>query len=194
MLASYTYSKTFDTDGASTNGTSAGNTFTKGDQNSAEQRWGRTSFDRTHRFVSSVVYAFPSPSGVWSRALFGNWSTSGVITVQSGTALTLLYTNATNVFGTTTDRAQLAPGCSKVNLVAPGSVESKLGKYFNTSCFAKPPVIGADGIGTAFGNSRTGIVDGPGQFNIDLGVMRQCRSTGPMTGAAFSSEENSLTC
>ena len=185
MLASYTYSKTFDTDGASTNGTSAGNTFTKGDQNSAEQRWGRTSFDRTHRFVSSVVYAFPSPSGVWSRALFGNWSTSGVITVQSGTALTLLYTNATNVFGTTTDRAQLAPGCSKVNLVAPGSVESKLGKYFNTSCFAKPPVIGADGIGTAFGNSRTGIVDGPGQFNIDLGVMRAVPIHWPNDGSSL---------
>ena len=184
MLASYTYSKTFDTDGGSTNGTSAGNTLTKGDQNSAEQRWGRTSFDRTHRFVSSVVYAFPLPSGVWGRALFGNWSTAGVITLQSGTALTLLYTNATNVFGTTTDRAQLAPGCSKVNLVTPGPVESKLGKYFNTSCFTKPPVIGADGIGTAFGNSRTGIVDGPGQFNIDLGIMRELPTRWPREGSS----------
>jgi hypothetical protein len=29
-------------------------------------------------------------------------------------------------------------------------------------------VIGADGIGTAFGDSGTGIVDGPGQANLDL--------------------------
>ena len=37
-----------------------------------------------------------------------------------------------------------------------------------------PPVLrlrqlsGADGIGTGFGNSATGIVDGPGQANLDL--------------------------
>jgi len=29
-------------------------------------------------------------------------------------------------------------------------------------------VIGVDGIGTAFGNSGTGIVDGPGQANLDI--------------------------
>src|SRR5262249_17411238 len=41
LLASYTFSKTLDTDGSSVNGISAGNTLTKGDQNSSEQRWGR---------------------------------------------------------------------------------------------------------------------------------------------------------
>ena len=83
-------------------------------------------------------------------------------------ALTVAYNNLTNVFGISEDRAQVATGCSKSNLVNPGSVESKLGKYFNTSCLTTPPIIGADGIGTAFGNSASGIVDGPGQFNIDL--------------------------
>jgi hypothetical protein len=48
-----------------------------------------------------------------------------------------------------------------------GHVQSKLNKYFNASCFASPPVVGADGIGTAFGNSATGIVDGPRQANLD---------------------------
>jgi hypothetical protein len=47
-------------------------------------------------------------------------------------------------------------------------VESKLNDYFNASCFTTPPVIGADGIGTAFGNSPTGVVNGPGQANVDL--------------------------
>ena len=47
-------------------------------------------------------------------------------------------------------------------------MQSKLSSYFNASCFTTPPIIGADGIGTAFGNSATGIVDGPGQANIDL--------------------------
>jgi hypothetical protein len=47
-------------------------------------------------------------------------------------------------------------------------VNTKLGGYFIASCFTTPPIIGADGIGTAFGNSGTGIVNGPGQANLDL--------------------------
>ena len=49
---------------------------------------------------------------------------------------------------------------------------SKLNNYFDVSCFATPLVIGADGVGTAFGNSGTGIVDGPGQANLDLAVSK----------------------
>jgi len=185
MLVSYTFSKTLDSDGANINGTSAGNRATLGDQNSVAQRWGRTSFDRRHRFVLSAVYEFPSPSEGLTRALFGGWSASGVATLQSGTALTVAYNNATNVFGISEDRAQLAVGCSQRDLVTPGSVQSKLGNYFNVSCFTTPPVIGADGIGTGFGDSATGIVDGPGQFNIDAGVMRSVPISWPKEGSIF---------
>jgi hypothetical protein len=57
-------------------------------------------------------------------------------------------------------------------LIKGGSVESKLSGYFNAACFTTPPIIGADGIGTAFGNSATGIADGPGQANIDVAVSK----------------------
>jgi hypothetical protein len=108
-----------------------------------------------------------------------------VLTLQSGTALTIAYNNLTNVFGISEDRAQLAPRCSKANLVTPGSIENKLGNYFNASCFTKPPIIGADGIGTAFGDSATGIADGPGQFNIDAGVTRTVPISWPKEGSSF---------
>jgi hypothetical protein len=62
ILASYTFSKTLDTDGADINGTSAANTLTLGDQNSPAQRWGRASFDRTQRFVFSATWTLPTPS------------------------------------------------------------------------------------------------------------------------------------
>jgi hypothetical protein len=88
----------------------------------------------------------------------------------------------TNVFGISEDRAQVATGCNKSNLVNPSSVDSKLGQYFNTSCFTTPPIIGADGIGTAFGNSTSGIVDGPGQFNIDLSLVRNIPISWPREG------------
>jgi Carboxypeptidase regulatory-like domain/TonB-dependent Receptor Plug Domain/TonB dependent receptor len=177
FLSSYTFSKTLDSDPANVNGSSAGNTLTRGDQNSAPQRRGRASFDRTHRFILSGLYSFPSPSEPLARVLFGGWTSSWVVTVQSGTALTIAYNNLANVFGISEDRAQLQPQCDKSNVVRPGSVQSKQGNYFNTSCLTTPPVIGDDGIGTAFGNSEAGIGNGPGQSNVDLGVMRSTALT-----------------
>ena len=168
FLASYSLSKTLDTDGADINGTSSANGLTLGDQNSPSQRWGRASFDRTHRFVFSETWDLPSPRSGLERALLGRWMLDAVVTIQSGSALTIADTNSKNVFGINEDRAQLTGTCSNSQLVRGGSIESKLNAYFNASCFTTPPVIGADGIGTAFGNSATGIVDGPGQANIDI--------------------------
>ena len=168
FLASYTLSKTLDTDGADINSTSTGNALTLGDQNYPRQRWGRASFDRTHRFVFSETWSLPSPSAGLLRALLGGWDLASIVTIQSGSALTVSDTNANNVFGISEDRAQISGTCAKNQLVKGGSVGSKLGGYFNAECFTSPPIVGADGIGTAFGNSATGIVDGPGQANIDL--------------------------
>ena len=168
FLASYTFSKALDTDGANINGTSAGTALTLGDQNSSTQRWGRTSFDRTNRFVFSELWNLPSPSRGFRRILWGGWSLDAVVTIQSGTALTIADTNVDNVFGISEDRVQLSGTCSKSQLITSGRVQSKLRDYFDRSCFTSPPIIGADGIGTAFGNSSTGIVDGPGQANIDI--------------------------
>jgi hypothetical protein len=172
FLASYTFSKILDTDGANINATSSGNTLTLGDQNSPAQRWGRASFDRTHRFIFSTTWDLPGPSHGVPRAVLGDWSLDAIATIQSGNALTIAETNPTNVFGISQDRAQLSGVCSKSQLVRGGSVESKLNGYFNASCFTTQPVIGADGIGTAFGDSATGIVDGPGQANLDLALSK----------------------
>jgi Carboxypeptidase regulatory-like domain/TonB dependent receptor len=179
FLSSYTFSKTLDTDGADINSTSSGNALTLGDQNSPSQRWGRASFDRTHRFVFSTTWTLPSPVRGSRRAVLGDWSVAAIATIQSGSALTIADTNSTNVFGISEDRAQLSGMCSKSRLVNGGSIESKLNSYFNASCFASPPIIGADGIGTAFGNSATGIVDGPSQANLDLALTKNLASTWP---------------
>lgn len=172
FLASYTFSKTLDTDGADINSTSSGNALTLGDQNSSRQRWGRASFDRTHRFVFSTTWALPAPSGRWQNRVLAGWDLAAVATIQSGTALTIADTNANNVFGISEDRAQLSDSCSKSQLVTRGAVKSKLNQYYNHTCFAQPAITGADGIGTGFGNSATGIVDGPGQANLDLAISK----------------------
>jgi hypothetical protein len=186
FLASYTFSKSLDTDGANINGTGAGNTFTRGNQNSPQQRWGRSSFDRPNRFVFSMVYALPSAySNRLERVALGGWTLSAVATVQSGDALTVIYTNSNNVFGISQDRAPLSGACTNGQFVTAGPLQSKLNSYFNTACFTTPPIIGADGIGTAFGDSATGLVNGPGQANLDLSLSRTIPLRWPHEGSSL---------
>ncbi len=183
FLASYTFSKTLDTDGADINSISAGNTLTLGDQNSPQQRWGRASSDRTHRFVLSGTWILPSPSRGLERTFLGGWELSGVAIVQSGSALTVALTNATNVFGISEDRAQLTGTCTKNQLLTGGPLGTWLNNYFNKSCFTIPTIISADDTGTAFGNSGTGIVDGPGQANVDLSISKLVAFHWPQDGS-----------
>jgi hypothetical protein len=185
FLASYTFSKTLDTDGADINSTSSGNALTLGDQDSPAQRWGRASFDRTHRFVFSETWTLPSPSSGIERAILSGWDLAAVVTIQSGDALTIADTNANNVFGISEDRAGLNGKCTKRQLVAAGPIGSKLNGYFNATCFTTPPVIGADGIGTGFGNSGTGIVDGPGQANLDLALSKTVALKWPIESSSL---------
>jgi hypothetical protein len=172
FLVSYTFSKTLDTDGAEINGISAANTLTYGDQSSPSQRRGRASIDRPQRFSASATWDLPKPSSGMLRSFLGGWSAAGVAVIQSGTALTITNSNGNNVFGISQDRAQRTGGCAKGQLVTAGTVVAKLNHYFNVGCFTTPPVIGADGVGTGFGNSGVGIVNGPGQANLDLAVSK----------------------
>lgn len=132
------------------------------------RRWGRASFDRTHRFVFSETWEVPGPARGLQHELLGGWELAAVVTIQSGSALTVADTNANHVFGISEDRAELRGKCARNQLVTEGLITSKLNSYFKASCFSTQPVIGVDGIGTAFGNSGTGIVDGPGQANLDI--------------------------
>jgi hypothetical protein len=175
FLSSYTFSKTLDTDGAETNLTAAANGITIGNQNDPRSRYGPTDYSRPHRFTFAGVYDLPRPKteAGFAGHLLGGWELAGVLTIQAGQQITILDTNANNVFGISEDRAQIVAGCTKGQLVTPGSVTSKLTDYFNTACFATPPVIGSDGIGTAFGDSGTGIVRGPAQQNVDFAFIKR---------------------
>ena len=101
-------------------------------------------------------------------------------TIQSGHPLAVLNTNAFNLYGingTDDDFAQLAPNCTVTQVGTSGSVQSKINHFINQSCFVTPngenyyQVISADG-GTAFGNTRPGILRGPAQNNTDLSLIK----------------------
>src|SRR5207249_4064857 len=86
---------------------------------------------------------------------------------------TITYTNSKNATGLSGARAQLAVGCTHANLVTSGRMQDRLSRYFNTACFTTPPVVGDDGRATAFGNSGASIVNGPGQANVDMSLLKK---------------------
>ena len=173
FLAAYTWSKTMATGASSVIGSMEGG-GSLGDQNNLYADYGPANFSRPQRLIVSAIYKLPtlhSGSGV-VRAFSNGWELVGVGTFQSGTALSFTNDNSTNLYGISNDHAYYDPtiaGCSSVSLG--GSVKSRLNEYFNTSCFTGPPTISSDG-GTAFGNTRAGMMRGPDQHNLDLSISK----------------------
>lgn len=95
------------------------------------------------------------------------WQFSGVLVLQSGTPITVTDSTAGSVYGNFVS-SSLAQ-CAGADPAGSGSVTSRLNGYFNPAAFAPPPAIGD---GTGFGNCGTGILQGPGQRNLDLGIQR----------------------
>jgi Carboxypeptidase regulatory-like domain/TonB-dependent Receptor Plug Domain len=174
FLASYTFARSLSTTGGSAVSGANGGLAT-GNQNSPSQLYGPDSFIRDQRFVLSAYYALPffAHNKSFVGATLGGWRLAGVLTLQSGDRLTLTNNTATNVFGITTDRVQIASGCTYPELETSGGTEARLNDYFNKSCVTTAPVIGSDGKGTTFGDAGFGIVRGPGQANTDFSLIKQ---------------------
>ena len=188
FLGSYTFSKQLATELNSVNGGNGG-TVT-GDQNDPRQRYGPDAFIRPHRFVLSAVYAIPGPKDPRSLLgeVLGGWQLGSVMTLQAGQFLTLTQSNPNNAFGITTDRAQIA-GCTYDQAVTPGSAKQNLNGYFNKACFPNTfPIIGDDGRATTFGNTGVGIVQGPGQANVDFSVIKRFPVKGERLHVDFRAE------
>ena len=124
------------------------------------------------------------------------------MTIADQTAGTLFGTSGTSQAGF--GRAQIAPGMTYADIATPGSVEQRLGGasggpgWFNKAAFIAPPAMSPGGTiyssvpgssgqaqcaaanpgitcGTLFGNSGTGIIQGPGQFNFDISILKTTR-------------------
>jgi hypothetical protein len=165
-----------------------------GNQNDPRADYGPDYFNRPNRLVANFVYQIPTrfrPTSLAGEALSG-WAATGVIEIQSGHSLFFENTNGNNAYGINNadqDFAELAPGCNVSQLNVHGSVQSKLNHFFNTGCFTPNyPVIGAEeppgtcavplpdgncpARATAFGNTKPGLIRGPAQNNVDLGLAK----------------------
>lgn len=176
FLASYTWASALETDPGYVAGLLAGGVLS-GNQTAASN-YGFDPSIRPQRFIVSYIYTLPQPKDHFSLAgrALGGWSVAGTTTVQNGDRLTIFETNTFNAFGITggdQDRGEIATGCHASDLVTHGSVESRLNGFFNGACFTAPPVIGADGIATAFGNGGIGNVKGPAQQDFDIAIIKK---------------------
>jgi hypothetical protein len=169
FLASYTFTRDLANAFSGTTGANGGTLV--GDQNNPRADYGPDSFIRPQRFVFSGVYQLPGPKNHYSLAgqLLGSWKLSGVTTIQTGHLLPLLDSSVSNAYGVVTDFAEITPGCA---LGTSGSVSKRLNNFINQKCIAAYPIIGSDGVATGFGNSRMGILHGPGQAGTDLSLIK----------------------
>ena len=130
----------------------------------------RTSADRMHNFVLSGVWKvdYLQESRSLASWLARDWTLSAIVTLQTGTPLTIGTNQDRNLDGLTNDRADLV-GDPKLDTGRPR--DELIEGWFNVAAFAIP-ALGTDG------SSRRSVVDGPGYRNVDLGVFRDVRLTG----------------
>jgi hypothetical protein len=171
---SYTFAKQLSNSYQQSIGFNGGNVL--GDSNNLRQSYGPDFYVRPHRFVVNYTYELPGPKGQTSLKgeLLGGWALSSVVVVQAGHFMTAQFFNGASVYGNFSDRASLSGTCKPGQYVNSGGVRSHLNNYINASCFVPPAVFSADDpAALGFGNSATGIFNGPGQNNWDMAVLKQ---------------------
>lgn len=182
MQASYTYSKDLTDINYYSGGAVGANV---NNASNLGQQYGPAYFNRPQRFVISYSYDLPfgTHQGLAGK-LLGGWNLSGVTTVQDGTPLTIMDPSAGTIYGTTTaSTAQMASGATYSSIPTSGSITQRLGGnsqgpgYINASAFTTAPTGGIFGNGTGYGDSGVGILEGPGQFNWDLTLVKTTRIT-----------------
>jgi hypothetical protein len=166
FLGSYTWSKSIDNQSNGTDNSAASGQYPQDPLNPSLDR-GLSSFDRTHRFVGSVVWEIPfgrSPAErsrareVVNTAL-GGWQLSGIFLAQSGTPFSVLMSCA--------DVNAQGNNC-RPNRISSGELPSghrSINEWFDTAAFAIPST-------PAYGNAGRDILRAPGTNNIDLALSK----------------------
>ena len=127
---------------------------------------GESSLSHRHRFVFSGIWTPVYGAGwsSWARAPFTGWRLSGIVTLESGNALTV------------TDGGPDLGGTSALDYAGPDELSvsgnpnlshgsKSFSSLFNTAAFTAPPM-------NVRGDSGLGTVRGPGLNNMDLSLAK----------------------
>ena len=129
--------------------------------------WGRAGFDRTHNYVSTVIYDLPlGPGRRWlssgmASKILGGWQISTLFVAQSGQPLTigangtLLNTPGNSAYADQVGTPRILGG------LGPGK------QYFDPSAYAQPAA------GTQGNMHRNGGPEGPGFWQLDGALFKR---------------------
>ena len=148
--ASYTWSRSQDTNSLNSSGFAVQNSF------DIPSQYGLSDFDARHRFIASAIYRLPFTGHVLTRG----WQMGAVVQSQSG--------NPVNIV-TSTSTVNGVPNSVRPDLVGPIRIVGSVDQWFDPSAFAAV---------NRFGNLGRNVVIGPGFHNTDLSVIRDLRPGG----------------
>jgi hypothetical protein len=152
FLNSYTFGRAIDL-----NSDNDG-TVTLTDIFNPEYNRGPADYDVTHTFSSNWIYELP-----WAAQKgYGGWQISGILYLRSGLPITITQSQSQTSTGITNNRPN--------TICDPFSTSATIDRWFNTSCFQQT----ADPSGT-FGNTGRNTVRGPGDFNVDVSVIKNTK-------------------
>ncbi|MBK7931053.1 MAG: TonB-dependent receptor [Bryobacterales bacterium] len=161
----YTYSKTL-MEGYGRNEGDGFNSNTYQNPRNRLAEKGRVGFGAEHIAVMSFVYDVPMPSSLKSGVpgvLFGGWQTNGIITLRTGFPFAVTQGNLLN-----TANSPVRP-----DRVGSGASNPTVNQWFNVDDFR---MVSCANSATPelchYGNSGNGILDGPGQRNVDFSFFK----------------------
>jgi hypothetical protein len=166
---SYTFSRAYDN--ASSFGTGGG-TVAQNDQDLAAE-WGRSSFERRHAVNADYTIELPwGPGRPWLNNtgvlahLFGGWSWSGNLVLQSGAPFTARVTGSFTDVGSGVNGTLRADyDGSDISISDPTTL-----RFFNTDAFTVP-------VSGLYGNSPRNLIIGPGSHNLNMSLSKNVNIT-----------------
>ena len=166
-LISYTWSKSIDD--ASSFFPSAGDANFPQDSRFVGPERARSSFDVAHRFTAGYTWELPFARNRW----YGGWQTSGIWSFQTGRPFTVALLGELDNSGT--GRSSLGFGANdRPNVLRDPTLDNPTPeRWFDTSAFVIPTK------GT-FGNAGRNILNGPGQQNVNVSLLKNFALTETM--------------
>jgi hypothetical protein len=145
--ASYTWSRSLDTNSLNSSGFAVQDSFDITDD------YGLSDFDARHRFVFSVIYSLP----LTGHALIRGWEVAATVQSQSGNPVNIVTSNSS---------LNGVPNTVRPDVTGPIRIIGSPDQWFDPSVF-----VAVD----RFGNLDRNVVIGPAFHNTDLSLIRYAR-------------------
>ena len=164
FLAGYTFSKAID-DASGIRSSSGEQSIAKWDWDLKSER-GLSQYHTAHRFVSSVLYQIPwfRNAPTFTRAAFGGWQASGILTLSSGNPVRVAAIGDTNSIGGEGNY----PDATGVD---PHMGAGTINRFWNIGAFD----ITNPELRYRFGNVGRHVLIGPGYNQADVSMLKDIR-------------------